>query len=73
MELEGVIRTGDKSASGSSGSCEVDMADTTGGQEPGTVVSRPNAGRRDPYEVLGLPRDATDQQIKSTYRKLALK
>lgn len=48
------------------------MADT-GGQEAGTVVSRPNAGRRDPYEVLGLPRDATEQQIKSTYRKLALK
>lgn len=49
-----------------------DMADA-GGQDTNTVVSRPNAGRRDPYEVLGLPRDATDQQIKSTYRKLALK
>ncbi|XP_024380579.1 chaperone protein dnaJ 15 isoform X2 [Physcomitrium patens] len=48
------------------------MADA-GGQDTNTVVSRPNAGRRDPYEVLGLPRDATDQQIKSTYRKLALK
>ena len=48
------------------------MADT-GGQDSATVVSRPNAGRRDPYEVLGLSRDATEQQIKSTYRKLALK
>ncbi|XP_024388789.1 chaperone protein dnaJ 15 isoform X1 [Physcomitrium patens] len=48
------------------------MADT-GGQDGSTAASRLNAGRRDPYEVLGLPRDATDQQIKSTYRKLALK
>jgi molecular chaperone DnaJ len=29
--------------------------------------------KRDYYEVLGLGRDATDQQIKSAYRKLALK
>lgn len=29
--------------------------------------------KRDCYEVLGVPRDATDQQIKSAYRKLALK
>jgi molecular chaperone DnaJ len=29
--------------------------------------------KRDYYEVLGIGRDATDQQIKSAYRKLALK
>jgi molecular chaperone DnaJ len=29
--------------------------------------------KRDYYEVLGIERDATDQQIKSAYRKLALK
>lgn len=29
--------------------------------------------RRDPYEVLGLNRNSTDQEIKSAYRKLALK
>ena len=29
--------------------------------------------KRDYYEVLGIGRDATDQQIKSAYRKLALR
>ncbi|KAE8648618.1 chaperone protein dnaJ 15 isoform X1 [Cucumis sativus] len=29
--------------------------------------------RRDPYEVLNVTRDSTDQEIKSAYRKLALK
>ena len=31
------------------------------------------ANRRDPYEVLCVARDASDQEIKSAYRKLALK
>lgn len=44
-----------------------------GGQEAGTVITTPSVGRRDPYEVLGVARDATDQQIKSAYRKLALR
>lgn len=29
--------------------------------------------RRDPYEVLCVSKDANDQEIKTAYRKLALK
>lgn len=29
--------------------------------------------RRDPYEVLSVSRDSSDQDIKTAYRKLALK
>jgi len=34
---------------------------------------RSGVSKRDYYEVLGVERQATDQQIKSAYRKLALK
>lgn len=29
--------------------------------------------RRNPYEVLAVSRNSTDQEIKTAYRKLALK
>ncbi|ERN16797.1 hypothetical protein AMTRI_Chr02g263990 [Amborella trichopoda] len=33
----------------------------------------PRASRRDPYDVLSVSRDSSDQEIKMAYRKLALK
>ncbi|KAL8229959.1 hypothetical protein R6Q57_014859 [Mikania cordata] len=42
--------------------------------EGGTSSSTPViANRRDPYEVLSVSRDSSDQEIKTAYRKLALK
>jgi DnaJ-class molecular chaperone len=29
--------------------------------------------RRNPYEVLGIPSNSTDQEIKSAYRRMALR
>ncbi|GMH27493.1 hypothetical protein Nepgr_029336 [Nepenthes gracilis] len=42
------------------------MASKTGGPSAPAL-------RRDPYEVLSVTRDSTDQEIKTAYRKLALK
>ncbi|XP_047944612.1 chaperone protein dnaJ 15-like [Salvia hispanica] len=41
----------------------------------GTKMEGPSAAalRRDPYEVLSVTRDSSDQEIKTAYRKLALK
>jgi|SRR5579871_6490182 len=36
----------------------------------GTTI--PTNGKRDYYEVLGVPRTASEQEIKSSYRKLAM-
>ena len=33
----------------------------------------PADGQRDPYRVLGLRRDASEQEVKRAFRKLSLK
>ncbi|KAF7133015.1 hypothetical protein RHSIM_Rhsim09G0105400 [Rhododendron simsii] len=43
-----------------------------GSKTEGTSAPAPVL-RRDPYEVLSVTRDSTDQEIKTAYRKLALK
>lgn len=42
-------------------------------QPKGKDPLREKPFRRDPYEVLEVPKDATLDQIKSAYRRLALK
>jgi molecular chaperone DnaJ len=37
------------------------------------VGTEPGVSKRDYYEILGVERSATEQQVKSAYRKLALK
>nr|XP_043606373.1 chaperone protein dnaJ 15-like [Erigeron canadensis] len=41
--------------------------------EGGSSSAAAAANRRDPYEVLNVSKEASDQDIKSAYRKLALK
>ena len=38
-----------------------------------TTTNQPNFDSSCPYQILGVPRNATIQQIKLSYRKLALK
>lgn len=47
------------------------MSNQAQGRVVGDNIS--SKARRDPYEVLNVPRDASEQQIKAAYKKLALK
>ena len=37
------------------------------------AASTTGSASRDPYKILGLPRDSTQKDIKKAYRKMALK
>jgi DnaJ-domain-containing protein 1 len=41
--------------------------------DPAAAAAGAAAQRRDPYEVLGVGRNATEQEIKSAFRRMALK
>lgn len=41
-----------------------------GGSGGGSSGARSSSGVDDPYAVLGIPRSATDQEVKDTYRRL---
>ncbi len=55
------------------GAWKVKKSEMAEAGEQEEVMAAQRTGRRDPYEVLEVPRDATEQQIKNAYRKLALK
>ncbi|XP_020587580.1 chaperone protein dnaJ 16-like [Phalaenopsis equestris] len=42
-------------------------------EKKGDAAAKQQQQRRDPYEVLGVARNSTDQEIKSSYRRMALK
>lgn len=44
-----------------------------GHRSKGEKTDGEKQSRRDPYEVLGVNMNSTDQEIKSAYRKMALK
>jgi hypothetical protein len=43
---------------------------TSGGSQQGSYESAEEAGK-DPYQILGVPRNASQQEIKSAFRKQA--
>ncbi|KAF6143255.1 hypothetical protein GIB67_039038 [Kingdonia uniflora] len=46
---------------------------STKSEKKSEAAAKQQPQRKDPYEVLGVSRNSTDQDIKSAYRRMALK
>lgn len=44
-----------------------------GGSYSGNQAFRQSSNQKDPYKVLGISKDATDDEVRKAYRKMALK
>ena len=63
----------ERQANGNGGGASAPNGGATNSASASSSTLQPNLDSLDPYDILGVPRDATLKQIKLSYRKLALK